>query len=128
MLVDFQPVTCPGRQCLVLGVRRASKTSGLNGSRWNEGAACPGSQPALGGISTALRTMREKIVRGEAGSSHTSGTGFPCSGACQPLSVHKCSRVGALWARFCWWPLVWPAASFGDDDGAGSYSFMGVSG
>ena len=47
-LVGFRLASSPGRHCLVLVIRRALvKTSGLSGSRWNEGAACWGSPPAV---------------------------------------------------------------------------------
>ena len=38
-----------------------------------------------------------EIQRLEPGSSPTSGTCFPCSGACGPLSVHKLFTDGPLW-------------------------------
>lgn len=59
-LVGFRQASSPGRHCLVLVIRRAlAKTSGLSGSRWNEGAACWGSRPQCG-ISMELRLMRKR--------------------------------------------------------------------
>ena len=52
------------------------------------------------------------IQRLEPGSSPTSGTCFPCSGACEPLSVHKLFTYRRLGGLFCWWPLLWPGGSF----------------
>ena len=47
----------------------------------------------------------------EPGSSPTSGTCFPCSGACGPLSVHKLFTCRPLWGPFfVGGPLHWPAA------------------
>ncbi len=46
------------------------------------------------------------------GSSPTSGTCFPCSGAFKPLSVHKLCCEGPLRGLFHWWLVVWPVASF----------------
>lgn len=104
MLVDFQPVTCPGRQCLVLGVRRASKTSGLNGSRWNEGAACPGSQPALGGISTALGRFESHLGHGfsvfRGLSASECAQMFTCRGPLGPFLLVAVGVAGRLlWRR-----------------------------
>ena len=42
----------------------------------------------------------------ECGSSPTSGTCFPCSGACEPLSVHKMFTYRPLRGLFCW-PVLW---------------------
>jgi hypothetical protein len=44
----------------------------------------------------------------EPGSSPTSGTCFPWSGACGPPSVHKFSLMGPCVAHLCWWLLLWP--------------------
>jgi hypothetical protein len=41
----------------------------------------------------------------ECSSSPTSGTCFPCSGACGPLSVYKSPLWAPAGAHFCWWPL-----------------------
>jgi hypothetical protein len=40
------------------------------------------------------------LQRQESGSSPTSGTCFPCSGACEPLSVHKVFTSGPLRGPF----------------------------
>lgn len=55
-LVGFRPASSPGRHCLVLVIRRAlAKTSGLSGSRWNEGAACWDPRAQWCGILMELR-------------------------------------------------------------------------
>jgi hypothetical protein len=48
---------------------------------------------------------------GAAGSSPTSGTCFPCSGASEPLSVDNCVVKAPSGAFFYWWPVLWPVAS-----------------
>ena len=42
----------------------------------------------------------------ECSSSPTSGTCFPCSGACGPLNVYKSPFMGPCGAHLCWWRLV----------------------
>ena len=64
-----------------------------------------------GRISAGLARIRHvfwtfQCLQGlECGSSPTSGTCFPCSGACEPLSVHKMCCRGPFGGLFCWWPL-----------------------
>ena len=62
----------------------------------------------------------------EPGSSPTSGTCFPCSGACEPLSVHKLFTYGPLRGPFllvavavAGWLLLLVSGS-----GGAVYSFM----
>ena len=46
-------------------------------------------------------SVRAQCLRGlECSSSPTSGTCFPCSGACEPLSVHKLFTDGPLRGPF----------------------------
>ena len=48
----------------------------------------------------------------EPGSSPTSGTCFPCSGARGPLSVHKLFTLGPSGAYFCWCAVAVAGGSF----------------
>jgi hypothetical protein len=54
------------------------------------------------------------------GSSPTSGTCFPCSGACGPLNVYKSPFMGPCGAHFCWWRLP----PFVSRSGVAGYLFM----
>ena len=66
------------------------------------------------------------IQRLEPGSSPTSGTCFPCSGACGPLSVHKLFTDGPLRGPFLLVAVAVAGGSFLVVSGSGGagYSFM----
>jgi hypothetical protein len=53
----------------------------------------------------------QRLQGRERGSSPTSGTCFPLSGACEPLTVHKLCWMGPFGGLFHWWLVVWPGAS-----------------
>jgi hypothetical protein len=78
---------------------------------------CP--HPGFGPGRTGVGSGRIPYVSGgsqclqglECSSSPTSGTCFPSSEACGPLSVDRSPFMGPFGGPFCWWPLLWPGAS-----------------
>jgi hypothetical protein len=60
----------------------------------------------------------------ECRSSPTSGTYFPCSGACEPLNVYKSPLMGPCGGPFLLVAAGLAATSLGLDSGVAVYSFM----
>ena len=82
-----QPTRPDGRLSNLVGGGEAGKKEGVHNVH-TLGFGSSRISAGLGRIGEVFRGVAE--IQGlEPGSSPTSGTCFPCSGACEPLSVHK---------------------------------------